>query len=172
MGKSAKKWGFSYLDSEKKAFSCRGGGSPPDTPPGVLPLNSYRGLLWPPDPHFQAFSLSSIPISAISLSLSLSLSLCLLCLSLSLSLSLSVSVSETIIIVMIITFKSLRFVTISSLHCELTPTHTLNRPGHSRVQIMYNTSSTYHVQPVVLCAMWYEGTAQLFSLTEFKSHLF
>ena len=28
------------------------------------------------------------------------------------------------------------------------------------------------MQHVVLHAMWYEGTAQLLSLTEFKSHLF
>ena len=34
------------------------------------------------------------------------------------------------------------------------------------------TSSAYHVQHVVLRATWYEGTAQLLSLTEYKSHLF
>ena len=44
--------------------------------------------------------------------------------------------------------------------------------GHNRVQINYNTSSTYHVQHVVLRATWYEGAAQLLSLTELKSHLF
>ena len=33
-------------------------------------------------------------------------------------------------------------------------------------------SSAYHVQHVVLRATWYEGTAQLLSLTECKSHLF
>ena len=60
------------------------------------------------------------------------------------------------------------FFTISSLRLELSPIHTLKWPG----QITSNTSSAYHVQHVVLCAMWYEGTAQLLSLTEFKSHLF
>ena len=33
-----------------------------------------------------------------------------------------------------------------------------------------NTSSALHVQPAVY--HWYEGTAQLLSLTELKSHLF
>ena len=33
-------------------------------------------------------------------------------------------------------------------------------------------TSAYHVIQVVLRAVWYEGTAQLFSLTEFKSNLF
>ena len=37
---------------------------------------------------------------------------------------------------------------------------------------MYNTSSAYHVQHVVLPATWYEGTGQLLSLAEFKAHLF
>ena len=45
-------------------------------------------------------------------------------------------------------------------------------PRRNRVQITCNTSSAYHVQHVVLRATWYEGTAQLFSLTELKSHLF
>ena len=44
--------------------------------------------------------------------------------------------------------------------------------GRNRVQITCNTSSAYHVQHVVLRATWYEGTAQLLSLTEFKLHLF
>ena len=67
---------------------------------------------------------------------------------------------------------SLRFLTISSLRRELSPTCTLKRLGHNRVQIMCNTSSAYHVQHVVLRATWHEGTAQLLSLKEFKSHLF
>ena len=45
-------------------------------------------------------------------------------------------------------------------------------PGRSRVQITCNTSSAYQVQNVVLRATWYEGTAQMLSLTELKSHLF
>ena len=64
------------------------------------------------------------------------------------------------------------FFTISSLHREQCPTRTLKWPGRNRVQIMCNTSSAYHVQHVVLRAKWYEGTAQLLSLTELKSHLF
>ena len=39
------------------------------------------------------------------------------------------------------------------------------------MQITCNTSSASHVQHVVLRATWYEGTAQLLSLTELKSHL-
>ena len=38
------------------------------------------------------------------------------------------------------------FFTISSLRRELSPTHTLKRPGSNRVQITYNTSIAYHVQ--------------------------
>ena len=63
-----------------------------------------------------------------------------------------------------------RFFTISSQRRELSPTRTLKWPR--RNQITYNTSSAYHVQHVALRATWYEGTAQLLSLTELKSHLF
>ena len=59
--------------------------------------------------------------------------------------------------------RNLRFFTISSLRCEPPPTRTLKWPWCSRVQITCNTSSTYHVQHVVLHATWYEGTAQLLS---------
>ena len=48
----------------------------------------------------------------------------------------------------------------------------LKWPWRKLVQIKCNTSSAYHVQHVVLRATWYEGTVQLLSLTEFKSHLF
>ena len=44
-------------------------------------------------------------------------------------------------------------------------------PGNNLVQITCNTSSAYHVQPVV-CSTWYKGAPQLFNLTEFKSLLF
>ena len=60
----------------------------------------------------------------------------------------------------------------SSLRCEPSPTRTLKWPGRNRVQIKCNTSGAYLVQHVVLRATRYEGTAQLLSLTEFKSHLF
>ena len=60
----------------------------------------------------------------------------------------------------------------SSLRREPPPTRTLKRPGRNRVQITCNTSSAYRVQHVVLRATWYEGTAQLLSSTELKSHLF
>ena len=65
-----------------------------------------------------------------------------------------------------------RFFTISSQRRELSPTRTLEWPRRNRLQITCNTSSAHHVQHVVLRATWYEGTAQLLSLTEFKSHLF
>ena len=68
--------------------------------------------------------------------------------------------------------RNSRFFTISSLRRELSPTRTLKWPGRNRVQITCNTSSAYQVQHVVLHATWYEGTAQLLSLTELKSHLF
>ena len=59
--------------------------------------------------------------------------------------------------------------TISSLCCKLYPTPTLKWPERSHMQITCNTSSTFHV---ALRATWYEVTAQLLSLTEFKWHLF
>ena len=58
------------------------------------------------------------------------------------------------------------FFTISSLRREPSPTRTLRWPGRNRVQITCNTSSAYQVQHVVIRATWYEGTAQLLSLTE------
>ena len=64
-----------------------------------------------------------------------------------------------------------RFFTLSSLCGEPFPTRTLKWPGRNREQIKCNTSSAFHVQHVVLRATWYEGTDQLLSLTEFKSHL-
>ena len=68
--------------------------------------------------------------------------------------------------------RNSRLFTISSLHLEQSPTRTLKWPGSNRVQITCNTSSAYHVQHVVLRAMWYEGTAQVLSLTECNSRLF
>ena len=68
--------------------------------------------------------------------------------------------------------RNSRFFTISSLHRELSPTRTLKWLGRNRVQIMCNTFSAYHVQHVLIRGTWYEGTAQLLSLTELKSHLF
>ena len=65
-----------------------------------------------------------------------------------------------------------RFFTISSLRREPSPTRTLKWPGPNCVQITYDKLSADHVQHVVLRAMWYEGTAQLLSLTELKLHLF
>ena len=61
-----------------------------------------------------------------------------------------------------------RFFTVSSLRREPSPARTLKWPGRNRVQITCNTSSAYHVQHVVLRAKWYERTAQLLLLTEFK----
>ena len=79
-----------------------------------------------------------------------------------------------IIIIIIITFKGANqnSFTISSLRRELSPTRTLEWPGCIRVQSTFSTSSAYHVQHVVLRAMWYEGTAQLLNLTEFEIAFF
>ena len=81
--------------------------------------------------------------------------------------------SELEVIKIIITFKgAVRDFLQSPLHREPSPTRTLKWPECSHVQITYNTSSIYHVQHVVLRASWYEGTAQLLHLTDFKLHLF
>ena len=68
--------------------------------------------------------------------------------------------------------RNSRFCIISSLCCKLSQTCTLKWSRHNCVQVTCNTWSAYHVQHVVLRVMWYEGTAQLLSLTEFHSHLF
>ena len=68
--------------------------------------------------------------------------------------------------------RNLRLFTISSLLRELSPTCTLKWPLRNRVQITCNTSSAYHMQHVLLRVRWYEGTAKLLNLTEFKSQLF
>ena len=79
-----------------------------------------------------------------------------------------------------------RFFTVSSQRRELSPTRTLKWPERNHVQITCNTLSkwNYHVtchlvrrdssasEIVMLHATWYEGTVQLLSLTELKSHLF
>ena len=48
----------------------------------------------------------------------------------------------------------------------------LKWPRRNCVQITCNTSNICHMQHVAQHATWYEGTAQLLSLTELKSHLF
>ena len=84
----------------------------------------------------------------------------------------SVQVIVMIIIIIIAFKRAIRdFFTVSSLRHEPSPTHMLKWPGRSRVQITRNTSSAYHVQHVVLHVTWHELTAQLLSLTEFKSHI-
>ena len=52
---------------------------------------------------------------------------------------------------------------------ELSPTHTLKWPGTS----MYTSRATHRLLITynMSCATWYEGTAQLLSLTELKWHL-
>ena len=79
-----------------------------------------------------------------------------------------------LIMIIIIAFKGAiqDFCIISSLRRERSPTGTLKWSRHNGVQITCNTLSVHHVQHVVLRAMPYEGTAQLLSLTELKSHLF
>ena len=61
--------------------------------------------------------------------------------------------------------RNSRFFTVSSLRREPSPTRTLMWPKRSCVQTTCSTSSACHVQHVVLSATWYEGTAQLVSLT-------
>ena len=78
-----------------------------------------------------------------------------------------------IIIIIIITFRGAVQDFLQSLAAPRTVSNAYTQlPGRNRVQITCNTSSANHVQLVVLSATWYEGTAQLLSLTELKSHLF
>ena len=65
-----------------------------------------------------------------------------------------------------------RFFTISSQRRELSPTRTFKWPAH-----VQHIDHVQHIErlsraSVMLRATWYEGTAQLVSLTELKSHLF
>ena len=71
-------------------------------------------------------------------------------------------------VIIIVAFKGAIRDILLSPHC---PTNRLQH-RHSHVQITCNTSSTNHVQHVMFCATWYEGTAQQLRVTEFKSHLF
>ena len=65
------------------------------------------------------------------------------------------------------------FFTISALRREPSPTRTVGSSGPDTIVCKSRaTSSAYHVQQAVIRATWYEGTAELLSLTEFKSHLF
>ena len=82
-----------------------------------------------------------------------------------------------IIIIIIIIIKALKGAIrdfLQSPHCAANYFKQVRSRGPvcNRVQITCNTSSAYHVQHVVLRAMWYEETARLLSLTELKSHLF
>ena len=54
------------------------------------------------------------------------------------------------------------FFTISSLRHELSPTRTLKWLGCNCVQIMYNTSSAYHVQRVVYHMLQRDSSAVKF----------
>ena len=74
--------------------------------------------------------------------------------------------------------RNSRFFTISSLRRETSPTRTLKWPGaqfranHVRSQrATCRVTSAHHVQYAVLRVTWFEGTAQLLSMTEFKLHL-
>ena len=62
--------------------------------------------------------------------------------------------------IIIIVFKGAIRNFVPSLHCTANhlqvPTRSLKWPGRNRVQIMSNTSSTYHVGHVMLGATWYK----------------
>ena len=76
-------------------------------------------------------------------------------------------------ILMIIALKGAIQAFLQSPHCAMNNFQHLRSSGLSAmVQITCNTPSAYQVQHVVLHATWYEGTAQILSLTEFKLHLF
>ena len=61
---------------------------------------------------------------------------------------------------------NLRFFTISSLHRELPPTHTLKWSKCNRVQITCNTSSAYHVQRVMCHLVQTDSSAIKFDIAE------
>ena len=77
-----------------------------------------------------------------------------------------------IIIIIIIAFRGAIQDFWQSSHCPANCLQHVRSSGPPNcVQITCNTSSAYHVQHV-LRVTWYKGTAQLLSLTEFKSHVF
>ena len=78
-----------------------------------------------------------------------------------------------VLVIIIVIFKGAIWDFLQSPHCAVNRhlTRTLKWPGSNLVQIKCSTSSGFHVQ-LVLRVIWYERTAQLLSLTEFKSHLF
>ena len=77
-----------------------------------------------------------------------------------------------LVTIIIIAFKDAIQDFLQSPHCAVNHLQRSTWPRCNHVQITCNTSSAYHVQHVVLCAMWYKGTAQVLRLTEFKYHLF
>ena len=76
--------------------------------------------------------------------------------------------------IIIIAFKgAIRdFFTISSQHRELSPTRTLKWPGRNPCANHVQHIERLSRANVMLRATWYEGTAQLLSLTELKVDLF
>ena len=79
-----------------------------------------------------------------------------------------------IIIIIVISYSKAQFEILDNLlSVSRTVSNTYAQVARrNQVQITCNTLSTYHVQHVILHATWYEGTAQLLSLTELKWHLF
>ena len=68
--------------------------------------------------------------------------------------------------------RYLRCFTISSQRRELSPTCTLKWPGAQPCANHVQHIERLSHASVMLHATWYEGTTQLLSLTELKSHLF
>ena len=64
-----------------------------------------------------------------------------------------------------------RLFTISSQRCELSATRMLVAQAQSCANHVQHIERLSR-ESVMLCATWYEGTAQLSSLTELKSQLF
>ena len=60
-------------------------------------------------------------------------------------------------------------ISLQSPHCAANRLQHVRSSGSGAIVCTY---SGYHVQSVVLSTTWYEGTAQLLSLTELKSHLY
>ena len=84
-------------------------------------------------------------------------------------------------IIIIIALKGVIRDFLQSPHCTANPLQHVRSSGPGAIMCRSHatssaytraTSSAYHMQHVVIHATWYEGTAQLLSLTQLKSHLF
>ena len=77
-----------------------------------------------------------------------------------------------IIIIIMIAFKGAFRDFLQSPHCATNCLQYVHSSGHGAIMCKLCATHQAIITRNTLCATWYEETAQLFSLTEFKSHLF